>query len=61
MIPRGLKCRVGITRRIYVSRGYAVAHLVEVLFYTPESLGVLFPLGSLGFLIDLILPAALWL
>jgi hypothetical protein len=36
--------------------GHAVAQLVEALHYKR----VLFPMGSLGFFIDLILPAARW-
>jgi hypothetical protein len=40
--------------------GYAVSQLVEALRYKPEG-RVRFPRGSLGFLIDLILPAALCL
>jgi len=40
--------------------GYAVAQLVEALCYKPEGRGFDFPLVSLEFFIDIILPAALW-
>jgi hypothetical protein len=36
-----------------------LAHLVEALFYNPEN-RVRFPMVSLEFFIDIILPAALW-
>ena len=45
----------GIFHRLW---GYAVAQLVEELRYKPESRG--FPMVSLEFYIDIILPAALW-
>ena len=38
---------------------YAVAQLVEALRYKPEGRGVRFPMVSLEFFIDIILPAAL--
>ena len=38
----------------------AVAQLVEALRYEPEGSRVRFPIVSLEFLIDIILPAALW-
>jgi hypothetical protein len=41
---------------IFVSVGHAVAQLVEALCYKPNR----FPIKSLDFSIDLILPAALW-
>ena len=40
--------------------GYAVAQLFETLRYKPEGLGVRFPMVSLQFFIDIILPATLW-
>jgi len=40
---------------------HAVAHLVEALSYKPERKSrVRFPIVSLEFFIDIILPAALW-
>jgi hypothetical protein len=39
---------------------HAVAQLVETLRYKPEGSRVRFPMGSLGFFIDLILLTALW-
>jgi hypothetical protein len=41
-------------------RGHTVAQLVEALRYKPEDRGVRFPMVSLDFFIDIILPAALW-
>jgi hypothetical protein len=38
-----------------------MAQLVEALRYKPEGRGFGFPMESLGFLIDIILPAALCL
>jgi hypothetical protein len=40
--------------------GYAVAQLVEALPYKPDKSRVRFPMESLAFFSDLILPAALW-
>jgi len=40
--------------------GHAVAQLVEALRYNTEGRGVRFPMVSLDFFIDIILPAALW-
>jgi hypothetical protein len=40
--------------------GHAVVQLVEALHYKPEGRGVRFPMVSLEFFIDIILPAALW-
>ena len=40
----------------FLNRGYALAQLVEALRYKP----VRFPIVSLEFFIDIILPAALW-
>jgi hypothetical protein len=37
-----------------------VAQLVETLRYKPEGRGFDSPMASLGFFIDIILPAALW-
>jgi hypothetical protein len=39
--------------------GYAVVQLVEALRYKPEGRGFRFLMVSLGFFVDLILPAAL--
>ena len=49
------------TRQITGGGGerYAVAQLVEALRYKPEGRGVRFPMVSLEFFIDIILPAAL--
>jgi len=41
--------------------GHAVAQLVEALRYKPEGRELRFPMVSLEFFIDIILPAALWL
>jgi hypothetical protein len=43
-----------------VGGGGTVVQLVEALRYKPEGRGVRFPLMSLEFFIDIILPAALW-
>jgi hypothetical protein len=40
--------------------GHAVAQLVEALRYEPERSRVRFPMVSLEFFIDTILPSALW-
>jgi hypothetical protein len=43
----------------YKTVGHAVAQLVEALHCMPEGRGVRFPIVSLEFFIDIILPAAL--
>jgi len=43
-----------------VSVGHAVAQLVEALRCKSEGRGLRFPMVSLEFFIDIILPAALW-
>jgi hypothetical protein len=45
---------------VQLLKGHAVAQLVEALRYKPEGRGVGFPMVSLKFVIDIILPAALW-
>jgi len=40
--------------------GHAVAQFVQAVRYKPESSGVRFPMVSLEFFIDIILPAAQW-
>ena len=57
---------VGITARLCLGNfeagtlGHAVAQLVEALRYKREGRGFEFPMVSLEFFIDIILPAALW-
>jgi hypothetical protein len=41
--------------------GHAVEQFVQAVRYKPESRGVRFPMVSLEFFIDIILPAAQWL
>jgi hypothetical protein len=41
-------------------RGHAVAQLVEALRYKPEGRAFRFPMVSLEFFMDVIIPAALW-
>ena len=45
---------------ILVRREDAVMQLVEALRYKPECRGIRFPMASLQFFIDIILPAPLW-
>jgi len=40
--------------------GHAVALLVEPLYYELEGRGVQFPMVSVEYFIDIILPVALW-
>jgi len=41
------------------AQGHLVAQLIEAPRYKPEGRGLRYPLGRVGFFIDLILPAAL--
>jgi len=41
-------------------KGYSVVQFVETLRYKPEGRGSNFPMVSLEFFIDIILPVALW-
>ena len=49
-----------ILQIIYIKWRYTAAQLVEALCYKPEWSRVPFPMVSLEFFIDIILPAALW-
>ena len=44
----------------FLNKGHAVAQLVEALRYKSEGRWFRFPMVSLEFFIDIILPAALW-
>ena len=50
--------RVNICAKYLFYTGHTVAQLVEALRYKPEGCG--FPMVSLEFFIDIILPVALW-
>ena len=47
-------------RFTFKSLGHAVVQLVGVLHSKPEVSRISFPMDSLGFFTDLILPATLW-
>jgi hypothetical protein len=44
---------------IFLTKEYAVVQLVQALCYELEGRGIDFPMESLGFFIDLFLPAVL--